>query len=76
MSNIIAVIIIVAVFVLLPAFLPGSSYEQEHDKELRAIAASNWSIRQDDGCRVDLPHGKRVCAGSTLMGSTVRMEGY
>ena len=58
---------------VVPAMMPGN----ELDREIEALAESNWHVMMDNNCRVDMPHGKRVCESvGSLDGSTIRMEGY
>ena len=59
--------------VVVPAMMPGD----EIDREIEALAESNWRVMMENNCRVELPHAKRICEPiGSLDGSTVRMEGY
>lgn len=75
-ANIIALALVIAILLgVVPALLPGASYEAELDRELRSHAQRNWQITLDDGCRVDMPHGRKHCAHVTET-TTIYMDGY
>lgn len=74
-GNIIAVGVIA--FILsggLASLLPGAAYEQEL-AETRTQRESHWQIALGDGCRVDMPHGRKHCAHVTKTAS-IYMDGY
>lgn len=76
MNAISLTIILLVLLGIIPALLPGNTYEQELEREMERVYESSWTVKQDYGCEIYMPHGKRRCAAGTLRGSTVYMEGY
>lgn len=75
-ANILALTLVIAILLgVVPALLPGASYQRQLHQPPRQQPPANWQIRHGN-CRIDMPHGRKHCTHITAAGNTVRTGGY